>query len=337
MAQYLESMGVGVGQDLEEMMVVEAMRLSMLEDEERQKKDQADKDKQVANGSAEGGASPSPVVDLTAPGTSRAGSFNLSAPHTPTTTANLLSNAIAAPMGSTSLLDGGSPFLGSTGLPNIPSLQPTITPLPRPSASSRSPSPARTPTSHRAASGSISSLGSLAVGGLVAAVAAPGSGSSFPRPGEATDLPSITRGILNAGLTATVPSRRPSVSTSAPPQLPDFQLSSPLDASLPIFAVSESPVAGPSTSVAPTPSSLSVGTASSASVLTASSASASDDWDDDEPSLNPSQEYEQLEDDDEHQGGPPVSKAREVQKGSDLRHEVAATAGRSSRSLVDVS
>lgn len=38
MTQYLESIGMGVGPDLEEMMVLEALRLSMLDDEERQKK-----------------------------------------------------------------------------------------------------------------------------------------------------------------------------------------------------------------------------------------------------------------------------------------------------------
>jgi len=88
MAQYLEQMGIGVGQDLEEMMVMEAMRLSQLEADEAATKVKADEAAKARAGAGSGaGASP------------EAGPSN--APGTVVNTA-ALSDALAAPIGSSS-------------------------------------------------------------------------------------------------------------------------------------------------------------------------------------------------------------------------------------------
>lgn len=131
-AAYLQTMGVDVGQDLEEMMVEEAMRLSMLEDEERQKKEREEKEKAAKSGGAIAGSAP--VAETSAQGASRT---TPDTPNTPHTTAALLSDAISAPMGSASLLDP-SPNHPPVSLPSLP----VLTPSPAPSASSNHASPA---------------------------------------------------------------------------------------------------------------------------------------------------------------------------------------------------
>lgn len=56
MANFLAGMGLGVGAELEEMMVLEAIRLSMVDDEERKKKSDAEAATATATSSAiEGG------------------------------------------------------------------------------------------------------------------------------------------------------------------------------------------------------------------------------------------------------------------------------------------
>lgn len=54
MASFLSGMGVGGGPELEEMMVAEAIRLSMIEDEERKKSSAVDKGKTGGNAGNEG-------------------------------------------------------------------------------------------------------------------------------------------------------------------------------------------------------------------------------------------------------------------------------------------
>lgn len=88
MAQYLEQMGIGVGQDLEEMMVMEAMRLSELEAEEQKKKAAAEEAAKAAAGGARATGANAEAGPSHAPGTA--------------VNAAALSDAIGAPMGSSS-------------------------------------------------------------------------------------------------------------------------------------------------------------------------------------------------------------------------------------------
>lgn len=97
MAQYLEQMGIGVGQDLEEMMVMEAMRLSELEEAERKKKAVIDE--------ASRGSAGAPVESNAEAGPSHAAGSPVNAA--------ALSDAIAAPMGSSSP-DPARPIAAST-------------------------------------------------------------------------------------------------------------------------------------------------------------------------------------------------------------------------------
>ncbi|KAK4053060.1 SNF1-interacting protein [Microbotryomycetes sp. JL201] len=62
LGQYLQSMGIDTGPDLEEMMVEEAMRLSLLEDEERQRKEREERDKNQAQQGAS--SHPDPATGL---------------------------------------------------------------------------------------------------------------------------------------------------------------------------------------------------------------------------------------------------------------------------------
>ncbi|GAA5996171.1 Sip5p [Rhodotorula paludigena] len=82
----LESLGLGGGPDLEEMMVQEAMRLSQLEEEERMKKEEEERAKK---------AGPTPAAG---PGEGAAGAV----PQTPRTTERLLSEAMGGSFGGTS-------------------------------------------------------------------------------------------------------------------------------------------------------------------------------------------------------------------------------------------
>lgn len=219
MTQYLESMGVGVGPDLEEMMIQEAMRLSLAEDEERQKKER----EEAASIGASGGL----VAETSAQGAARE---TLEVPGTPTTTATMLSEAIGAPIGSR------ASFETSSLPPPPPSLPSSSIPTPSSSTTPRlsSPAPSSTPTS-RTPSGSISTLGALVSGSLAAGLGSPSTRSAFPpQVEEASEGISVTRGIVGAGLTATTPLR--ATSTSPPPQLPQLDLhtsSSPLAPRLP--------------------------------------------------------------------------------------------------------
>ncbi|SCZ96627.1 BZ3500_MvSof-1268-A1-R1_Chr4-4g07493 [Microbotryum saponariae] len=95
MAEMLAGLG---GQDLEELMIEEAMRISMLEDEARQRKEREDRDKAAA-AAAQTAGNATPVerssLDTTRPS-------DVSAPGPPSTR-TMVSEAINAPMGNLSL------------------------------------------------------------------------------------------------------------------------------------------------------------------------------------------------------------------------------------------
>lgn len=210
MTQYLESIGMGVGPDLEEMMIQEAMRLSLAEDEERQKKEREEAAKLVASGRGL-------VAETSAQGAARE---TLEVPRTPATTATMLSEAIGAPIGS-------RPSFETSAL-SPPSL-PTSSPTPSTSSASHLSSPLPSSTLHRRTpSGSISTLGALVGGSLATGVGSPSTRSAFPQQAEASEGISETRGIVGAGLSAaTTPLRStssPSPPTSSPPQLPQLDL-----------------------------------------------------------------------------------------------------------------
>ncbi|KAI5476512.1 zinc finger, RING-type domain containing protein [Pseudohyphozyma bogoriensis] len=171
MTQYLESMGVGVGQDLEELMVMEAMRLSLAEDEERQKKEREERERAAQAG----GATEGTEAETSAQGALRGSPDD---PHT----ADMLSDAISTPIGSSP--PARTPIL-STSSQSIPA--PSFS-----AASSSTSSPSRSPppsSSHT----SKPSLGALAAGGLAAVTSTPRAASAFPTPGESTDGSSLAR------------------------------------------------------------------------------------------------------------------------------------------------
>lgn len=160
MSQYLESMGAGVGQDLEEIMMMEAIRLSMVDDEERQKKESEDKAK--AEREARG-------VTSRAAETSEQGALSngtgalLGVPFVSSTmTSTMLSEAIDAPMTSLSLLDP-SPTSSNTQLPLLPVLVPLSSPV-------IPPAPNRN---------SVSSIGAIVSGGVAATISTPSSAPTF--------------------------------------------------------------------------------------------------------------------------------------------------------------
>ncbi|KAM0792449.1 hypothetical protein ACM66B_005126 [Microbotryomycetes sp. NB124-2] len=88
LGQYLQSMGIDTGPDLEEMMVEEAMRLSLLEDEERQRKEREERDKaqaQVGGVTTESTESAgSGMAESSAQGASRASSSSPTSSGSPT-------------------------------------------------------------------------------------------------------------------------------------------------------------------------------------------------------------------------------------------------------------
>lgn len=115
-AALLESLGLGGGPDIEEMMVQEAMRLSQLEEEERQKKAREDEAKKAAGQSGQPAEAPASSV-----------------PQTPGTTERLLNEAVgedihgshASTSHSTPAIHGTPPVLAPTphvdlGVPTSP-------------------------------------------------------------------------------------------------------------------------------------------------------------------------------------------------------------------------
>lgn len=118
-AAYLQSMGIEVGQDLEEMMVEEAMRLSMQEEEERRKKEQQQQQQQESS-----------RASLDTPRTSMDTSRPMAS--TSAVTQDLMSEAIDAPMSSLSLQSPVTPSLAPTaststgGSPAVPSGPPRL-------------------------------------------------------------------------------------------------------------------------------------------------------------------------------------------------------------------
>lgn len=255
---------------MEEMMVEEAMRLSMLEDEERQKKEREEKEKAVkANGGAT--ARDSSPAETSAQGASRTGPEVAA---TSTATAALLSDAIDAPIGSSS-----SPVLPS---------------------SSSSPSSAPVPNTRHGKNASSASVGALAAGSLAALSISPGSSPAFPRPGEATDAPSISRGVVGAGLTAATTSRTSPSPPSQPslPRLPTLDLGAPTSTleTVPDLLISTDDSSSPPPHLeGSTPLTLSSSVASVASV-------ASSSFSVDQP-ISPSAGYQQLEDNDDEEEG----------------------------------
>ncbi|KAK4705800.1 hypothetical protein P7C70_g411, partial [Phenoliferia sp. Uapishka_3] len=259
MAQYLESMGVGVGQDLEEMMVMEAMRLSMLEDEERRKKQNAEQSK----------AAPE---DNSAAETSTRGAARLHELPSNEATTSQLSDALSGPMGGVSLLDD-SPFMTSAPLPSMPILQPTT----------------RTPTQSRPSSPGIQT-GSHHRGPLLSSVAPP--------------------------------DHRPAV-VAAHLQLPSIPLSEPLV--LPTTSASLQPSDSRENDFNrrnPSPSLISFSTTASSREGPGYAESS-----DDESSLNPSQGYEALEDDDEADGVEPEGRGGSPLQEAERRTEAIVPRG----------
>ncbi|KAM0754147.1 hypothetical protein T439DRAFT_378231 [Meredithblackwellia eburnea MCA 4105] len=337
MAQLLESMGVGLGgQDLEEMMVMEAMRLSMLEDEERQKKE---REKAAAGAAGAGAEGEGANAETSAQGLARSGVEEAQTPNTPRTTATLLSEALSVPIGSTSsntLMDP-SPLMGSSPLPSLPALQPSHPHTPstsRPSTPSLSSSPSR-PTTSKPSTPSTSSkhkhspsIGALAAGSLAAAPASPAAVSS-----SLFDSGSggVGRGIVGAGLTAAVPAKRRSVGGGTDDGKKrisgDFGKERGLEERMTGLAVtsssssSSSPSsAGPSaststsTSARPSTSSPAMDPVPSFSNLSqvpstlSTISTASSGFGDDAVPLTPSQGYQQLLDDDEEEMANGVAK-----------------------------
>ncbi|KAL8293195.1 hypothetical protein RQP46_000889 [Phenoliferia psychrophenolica] len=245
MAQYLESMGVGVGQDLEELMILEAMRLSLAEDEERQKK--------ARDAAAAGGT---PDAETSAQGAARSEEERST---TPNSTTAALSDAMGAPL---SLMDR-----------------------------------------------------------------------------EQTSGTSLSRGIINAGLTGTVPARRASnAGSTTPPQIPSLVPSSPV--TLP--DAPPSPPSLPSSSSSPpiiphqrdpSPSLISFSTSGS-SVRSTTNGEPEGSDDDEEAPLTPLQGYQELEDDDDEEE---LGSAAKVHGGDDRREAVDVPTRLSSQSLVNAS
>lgn len=185
MSQYLESMGAGVGQDLEEIMMMEAIRLSMVDDEERQKKESEEKAKAEREA---GGGAPSSAAETSQQGALSDGTGALlDVPFASSTaTSTMLSEAIDAPMASLSLLDP-SPSSSNAQLPLLPVLHPITFPSP-----TTTPPPARN---------SVSSIGAIVSGGLAAAVSTPSSAATFstlPHAQHSTVNPDVVHPIVTS-------------------------------------------------------------------------------------------------------------------------------------------
>jgi hypothetical protein len=181
--QLLESLGLGGGPDLEEMMLQEAMRLSQLDEEERVKKQQEEEAKK-AQSSTTGESLPPNAISA--------------APRSPSTTARMLSEAIgddSALSTSPYTPPSQSPFAAraaaspSTGAPQLaaPALNldlPSSTLLPSPStplASSSSSQPVTSPSLLPDATSSSSSTSAFA-SPAVASSAASTTSSVLPTP-----------------------------------------------------------------------------------------------------------------------------------------------------------
>ncbi|GAA5901272.1 hypothetical protein JCM5296_005310 [Sporobolomyces johnsonii] len=98
-AHLLESLGLGGGPDLEEMMIQEAMRLSQLDEEERQKKSKAEEEAKAKQQSGQGMAGESPRAETSAQGAARS---------SPQTTERLLTEAMAGTLGADTPLQPAS-------------------------------------------------------------------------------------------------------------------------------------------------------------------------------------------------------------------------------------
>lgn len=192
MATFLSSMGLGVGQELEDMMVMEAIRLSMVDDEQRKQKALEEEAKANAAIGAEGGNAV--VGETSDQGASGEGEDDIPIPRTPNTTVSMLSEAMMdpTPAASTSTLPYSLPAV------SIPS------PTSSPSTGSRhlsTPSPSSTPTRHR----SNSSISNLISSSLAAAsIGTPASNNASL---DTTGGSQLARGIVNAGVNATAPTR----------------------------------------------------------------------------------------------------------------------------------
>lgn len=142
MANFLAGMGLGVGAELEEMMVLEAIRLSMVDDEERKKKSDAEAATATATSSAiEGGGEGAEVAETSTQGATR----NLLIDVEPPTLAPLDLNDPS--FNRTSLLTEAMQDSPSTSTLLIPSLLPLAPPPPHPSASIEEPTSSSSPPS----------------------------------------------------------------------------------------------------------------------------------------------------------------------------------------------
>ncbi|GAA5944865.1 hypothetical protein JCM1841_002069 [Sporobolomyces salmonicolor] len=222
-AHLLESLGLGGGPDLEEMMIQEAMRLSQLDEEERQKKSKAEEEAKAKQQNGQGMAGESLRAETSAQGAARP---------SPETTERLLTEAMGGTLGPDTPLQPTS-----TTFPIVPS-------APRPSAASP-------PSSNSARRGDASSVSSLSgpADSLGIAAASPRSPLPVPAHGEPMDGSSVSRGIVGPGATTASSSRALPVSSSSPsfgaaapittttlPPIPHISLdlpSTPTDASAP--------------------------------------------------------------------------------------------------------
>lgn len=233
MSQYLESLGVGGGQDLEELMVLEAMRLSMVEDEERRKNVEAERAAGLLAETSAQGAQRS----ATSPGL-------LGLPNSAWTSA--LADAIDEPMSSSSrnLMDASPSSGQSIVLANVPTLQPiprSTIPIPVPSsrtlistsipnsalsssASSNS-IPHLSPSHSRSASSS--SIRALAASSLSTGTAVPSPSSSSTHRNAIPPPSNVSIGVIGASQVAVAPVHN---SAGPPPQL-EITPNSPLDLS----------------------------------------------------------------------------------------------------------
>ncbi|GAA5859274.1 hypothetical protein JCM1840_003828 [Sporobolomyces johnsonii] len=312
-AHLLESLGLGGGPDLEEMMIQEAMRLSQLDEEERQKKSKAEEEAKAKQQSGQGMAGETPRAETSAQGAARS---------SPQTTERMLTEAMAGTLGADTPLQPTS-----TTFPVVPTT----------SRSSTVPPPSATNAQHGNSS-SVSSV-SDAAGGLGTAAASPLSPLPVPAQGEPTDGSSVSLGV---GTTAASSSRASPVSTSPSssggtppittttlPPIPHISLdlpSTPTDASTPMTttlpSLSSLPTPETTSTSAPVPSTSITTTPSFDHSLDplAQSSGSSDTSSIIQPS--PSEGYEPLADDSDEDGP----------KGSSMGEHVESPVGR----LVDV-
>ena len=168
-----------------------------------------------------------------------------------------------------------------------------------------------------------------------AAVVTPSASSEFPKPGDSTTGSSLGRGLVNAGLTGSIPARRVSDAASTPPQLPAIIPHSPIDAPAaqpPDVASSSLSAASPQTTPderAPSPSLISFGTSSVAGSSIRATPTRGDS-DDEEPPITPSQGYQPLEDDDDDSDSGPKGLGAD-----ERREEVAVPSRMTTQTFVD--